>query len=686
RTAPSRAIDTFIELAKGHYVVHLVHGIGRFQGIERFEKDGVLQEFLALQYRDSVKVYVPVSKIDLIQKYIGSGDKSPLLDKVGGTSWARKKETVETALIDLASDLLQIQAVRRERRGITYPEDSEWQREFEASFPFEDTPDQLVTTDAIKKDMQSERPMDRLICGDVGYGKTELAMRAAFKAVEGGRQVALLVPTTVLAQQHYRTFTERMAEFPITVEVLSRFRSPRDQRRVLEASAEGRVDILIGTHRLLSDDVVFRNLGLVIIDEEQRFGVTHKERLKKMRSLVDVLTLTATPIPRTLHMSLLGMREISSLSTAPQGRTAVQTEIMRFAREKMREIIVRELNRDGQIFFVHNRIHDIDRVRYELEKLVPHARVTTAHGRMKAAELEEVMVRFIEGEIDILISTTIIENGIDIQAANTIFINEADAYGLSELHQLRGRVGRYKHQAYCYLLLPESRHVNPDAEKRLQALVEFSDLGAGFQIAMRDLEIRGAGNILGPQQSGHIAAVGYDMYCRLLERAAQQLREEGWAEPVHVEVDLAVQAFVPEMYLPGEGPRLDIYRRVSQAFTEKAVDDLGEELEDRFGAMPSQVRTLLDIQKVRVLFAAAGIESVSHQDRNLILHGRESMSALLETCPTRVSVLDARTAAVSLVDPRRKYQAGLNGGMTLGDEEVFRIILEWLQTGAFPLA
>ena len=603
---------------------------------------------------------------------------------MGGTSWARKKDVVETALLDLASDLLRVQALREERRGISYPEDSEWQREFEASFPFEDTPDQVVTSDAIKKDMQSVRPMDRLICGDVGYGKTELAMRAAFKAVEGGRQVAVLVPTTVLAQQHYRTFNERMAEFPVSIDVVSRFRSAKDQRALLHRTAEGQVDILIGTHRLLSNDVVFRNLGLIVIDEEQRFGVAHKEKLKRLRAVVDVLTLTATPIPRTLHMSLLGLKEISSLSTAPQGRTAVETEVMRFERRKMREIIVRELNRDGQIFFVHNRIHDIEKIKYEVESMVPEARVVTAHGRMKAEELEEVMVRFIEGEIDILISTTIIENGIDIQTANTIFINEADAYGLSELHQLRGRVGRYKHQAYCYLILPEHRHVNPDAEKRLQALVEFSDLGAGFQIAMRDLELRGAGNILGPEQSGHIAAVGYDMYCRLLERTVRQLRDEVEAEPVHVEIDLAVQAFVPEDYLSGEGPRLEVYRRVSQALTRAAIDELGEELADRFGPMPPQVRTLLDIQRLRVLCAAGGIESVSHQDHNLVLEGRESMRNLLETCPTRVSVLDARTAAVSLIDPRRK--SGSGRAAELGDEDVFQILLEWLLTETFPLA
>lgn len=678
-TQPSRAIDSFVELSRGDYVVHVVHGIARYLGMDRFRKDGVEQEFLALEFRASVKVYVPVSKIDLIQKYIGSGDRPPVLDKVGGTSWAKKKEAVEDALMDLASDLLDVQALRQERHGIQYPADSEWQREFEASFHYEDTPDQLLTTDDIKEDMQSTRPMDRLICGDVGYGKTELAMRAAFKAVEGGKQVAILVPTTVLAQQHFRTITERTAGFPITVDVISRFRSTAEQKTVLRRAAEGKIDILVGTHRLLSEDVVFRDLGLVIIDEEQRFGVTHKERFKKLRATVDVLTLTATPIPRTLHMSLLGMRDISSLRTPPQGRAAIRTDVIRFEPKTIREIILRELNRDGQIFFVHNRIYDIKDVRFKLQQVVPEARIAVAHGRMKEDEIEEVMVGFIAGDYDLLISTTIIENGIDIRSVNTIFIDEADRYGLSEMHQLRGRVGRYKHQAYCYLVLPEHRHVSPEAEKRLQALVEFSDLGAGFQIAMRDLEIRGAGNILGPEQSGHIAAVGYDMYCRLLEKAVRQLKKEDYAEPVHVEVELAVQAFVPEDYVVGESPKLDIYRRVSQARENAELEELGAELADRYGELPPPAATLLDIQRLRVMCAARGVETIGQEEQNIVLKGRETMKNLLENCPLRVTVLDTRTVAVSLKSGLRK------GARVISDDEVFHLAIAWMESGKFPL-
>ncbi len=679
RTAPGRAITNFVELKQGDYIVHVVHGIGRYLGIERFKKDGLLQEFLALEYRGQTKVYVPVSKIELVQKYIGSGDRPPTLDKIGGVSWARKKEAVESALVDLASDLLELQALRTERKGVRFEGDTEWQRAFEAAFPFEDTPDQVTATEAIKRDMVSDRPMDRLICGDVGYGKTELAMRAAFKAVENGYQVGILVPTTILAQQHFRTFTERAKGFPVTVDVLSRFRSAKEQRAVLRAAAEGRVDVLVGTHRLLSDDVVFRNLGLLVVDEEQRFGVAHKEKFKRLRSCVDVLTMTATPIPRTLHMSLLGIKDISSLTTAPAGRTSVDTEVMRFDPDRVREIIIRELNRDGQVFFLHNRIHDIDRVRFELERIVPEARIVSAHGRMKEDELEEVMVRFLGGEIDVLVSTTIIGSGIDIRSANTIFVDEADIYGLADLHQLRGRVGRYRHQAYCYLILPEHRHVNPEAAKRLQALVEFSDLGAGFQIAMRDLELRGAGNILGPEQSGHIAAVGYEMYCRLLEATVRRLREEDYAEPVHVEVEFAVQALIPDDYLPGEGPKIDVYRRVSQAANENDVREIAAEIRDRFGELPPPVETLIDLQILRIHCARSGVEAIRVQDGSLVLEGRESMGELLESCPLRVAVLDSRTAAIRLVHPARRYAEPPS------DDLAFRIALEWVRNREFPV-
>jgi transcription-repair coupling factor (superfamily II helicase) len=680
RAPPSRAIESFVDLSKGDHVVHLAHGVARYLGMECFEKDNVLQEFLVLEFRGQLKLYVPVSKADLVQKYIGPGDRAPVLDRVGGSSWSRKKEEVEEALLDLASELIEVQAMREERPGFAAPLDSEWQRQFEAAFPFEDTPDQVEVTAAIKADMQSPRPMDRLICGDVGYGKTELAMRAAFKAVDAGKQVAMLVPTTVLAQQHFHTFKERMAEFPVTIDVISRFRTASEQKRVVEAARAGQLDVLIGTHRILSRDIGFRDLGLVIIDEEQRFGVEHKERLKKLRSTVDVLTLSATPIPRTLHMALLGIRDISSLTTAPQGRSPVATEVCRYEPGLVREAVIRELNRDGQVYFVHNRIHDIARVKMELEQLVPEARIEYAHGQMNEHELEDKMVRFVLGEIDVLISTTIIESGIDIPNVNTIFIDEADIYGLADLHQLRGRVGRYKHQAYCYLVLPAHRPVNEDAEKRLRALVEFSDLGAGFQIALRDLEIRGAGNILGPAQSGHIALVGYDMYCRLLEKAVRRLKQEEGAEPLQVEVDLALEAFIPEQFMAREKERLEVYRRLSQAQGKEALADLAAELEDRFGPLPAPLTQLLEVQELRVLCAQHGIEYLGREGEHLILRGREPMSRLLEGSPVRVAVLDARTRAVSLAAAR----GGRAGA--IGDEHALRTGLAWLASGKFPLA
>lgn len=681
KAVPGRAIHSFLDLKEGDYVVHLAHGIGRFLGMESFTKNDVLQEFLAIEFRDKVKIYVPVAKIDLVQKYVGSGDRAPILDKVGGVSWTRKKEEVQSALLDLASDLIDIQAVRTERLGFAFPEDSEWQREFEAAFPFEETPDQTEVTEALKKDMRSPRPMDRLVCGDVGYGKTEIAMRGIFKAVDGGKQVAVLVPTTILAQQHFRTFSERMAGFPINIGVLSRFQTAGAQRKTVQLARSGKLDVLVGTHRILSDDVDFRELGLVIIDEEQRFGVAHKEKLKKMRSTVDVLTLTATPIPRTLHMSLLGIRDISSLTTPPQGRAAIKTEVCRFEPKHIREIVIRELNRDGQIYFVHNRVQDIADVKFKLEKVVPEARIDFAHGQMNERELEDKMLRFFEGEVDILISTTIIENGLDIPNVNTIFIDEADRYGLADLHQLRGRVGRYKHQAYCYLLLPDHRHMNPDAQKRVQALVEFSELGSGFKIAMRDLEIRGAGNLLGSAQSGHIAAVGYEMFCRLLEKAVRSLNNESQADPVHVEIDLALQAFIPDGYLSSAesaDSKLEIYRRISLCTREKELVELGRELEDRFGPLPRPVTCLLDVQGLRLLAAAAGVEYLGLEEQSLILKGEGAMQSFLADCPARVVILDPRTVGVSLVDTVRRR------GPSIDEEKAFRIALEWFRSGVFP--
>jgi transcription-repair coupling factor (superfamily II helicase) len=678
RSVPARAIQSFLELERGDFVVHLVHGIGRYLGIERYVKDGVEQEFLAVEYRDRVRIYVPVANVDLVQKYIGSGDAVPVLDRVGGKAWGRKKEAVEKAVLDLACELMELQALRQERPGTAYAEDSEWQRQFEAAFPYDDTPDQVEVTEAIKRDLESARPMDRLVCGDVGYGKTELAMRAAFKVVDAGKQVAVLVPTTVLAEQHFRTFRGRMAEFPVTIEVLNRFRGRAEQREIVERSAAGRVDILIGTHRLLSSDVAFRDLGLVVIDEEQRFGVVHKEALKKLRSQVDVLTLSATPIPRTLHMALLGIRDISSLTTAPQGRSPIHTEICHVDLRHVREIVLRELDRDGQVYFIHNRVRDIHVVAAQLADVLPEARIDVIHGQMNEHDLEDRMLRFLDRQTDVLIATTLIENGIDIPTVNTIIVNESDRYGLADLHQLRGRVGRYKHQAYCYLLLPTHRHVNADAQKRLQALVEFSGLGSGFQIAVRDLEIRGAGNLLGAEQSGHIAAVGYELYCRLLEKCVKKLKNEAYQEPVRVEVDLAIKAFLPDGFVRHEAEKLDLYRKAAVLLSQEAIDDFREELSDRFGALPPPVLRLLEVQSLRLRCAARGIEYVGRDEHMLILKGGEPMQTLVSSCPARVTVLDPKTVGISLREPGRILQPEID------DERLFDLLSQWLQSGCFP--
>jgi transcription-repair coupling factor (superfamily II helicase) len=620
----ARPIESFLDLRPGDMVVHLTHGIGCFQGLHVMEKEGRHREYLMLQYADGVMLYVPASKIDLVQKYVGAGGIRPRLSRIGGSLWKRKKERVREAVMDLASDLLEIQAARGLEPGIAHPPDDEWQREFEASFPFEDTLDQEEAGKAVKDDLSVPRPMDRLICGDVGYGKTEIAMRGAFKVALGGRQVAMLVPTTILAQQHYRTFKERMADFPIEIQVVSRFKTRGQQEAVLRATREGRVDVLIGTHRLLSPDVKFKDLGLLIIDEEQRFGVEHKERMKKLRRMVDVLTLTATPIPRTLHMALLGIKDISSLTTPPEGRLSIRTIICRFNPERIREAILREVNRDGQVYFVHNRVQSIEVMARRLERLVPEVRIVVGHGQMRERELEARMLRFVEGEVDVLVATTIIESGLDIPRVNTIFINRADRFGLADLHQLRGRVGRYKERAYAYLLLPEKGPVSPVAERRLRAIEEFSELGAGFQIAMRDLEIRGAGNILGREQSGHINMVGYELYCRLLRQTASELKGEP-PEPrpgPEVEVDLLVDAYIPGSYIREARHRIEAYRKISRAASTEELADVREELGDRYGDLPLPVQKLMDLVSLKVLLRDAGIRSMACRDR-VVLFGVE---------------------------------------------------------------
>jgi transcription-repair coupling factor (superfamily II helicase) len=610
RQVESRAIDSFLDLHEGDLVVHVSHGIARFRGMELLEKNGQAEEHLLLEFQGRTRIYVPASKIDLVQKYVGAGQAEPQLSRYGGIGWQRKKDKVQAAVLDLASEMIELQALREAQPGIACPADTEWQTEFEAAFPYEETPDQLTTLGEIKRDMQRARPMDRLICGDVGYGKTELAVRAAFKTIDNGKQVAVLVPTTVLAEQHFRTFSERLAEYPFVVESLSRFRTAGEQRRIVERLAAGGIDVIVGTHRLVSADVRFKDLGLVIIDEEQRFGVEHKERLKRLRQMVDVLTMTATPIPRTLHLALLGIRDISNLETPPRDRLAIETRIVRFDPQLIRHAIVRELNREGQVFFVHNRVHNIKEIAERVQQIVPEARLAVAHGQMPEHELERAMLRFVRREVDVLVATTIIESGLDIPNANTIFINQADNYGLADLHQLRGRVGRYKHRAYAYLLLDSDRAITPTAARRLKAIEEFTELGAGFKIAMRDLEIRGAGNILGTQQSGHIAAVGYELYCQLLEDSVRRLRDLPVKTPLEVTLDLPWPAFLPRDYVPGQRLKIEVYRRLARVRKLERLEDFAKELRDRFGPPPEPVQWLLRLAELRLLAARWQVATV----------------------------------------------------------------------------
>ena len=645
RVQPARPIDSFFDLELGDYVVHALHGIGRFRGLKTLERSGRRDEYLAIEFADHAVVHVPTSQIHVVQKYIGSFRGRPKLSKLGGSGWKRTKQRVTEAVTDLAAELLAVQAERATRAGTAFPHDTTWQREFEGSFLYTETEDQLQTLAEIKSDMTRPRPMDRLLCGDVGFGKTELAIRAAFKTIEYGKQVAVLVPTTVLAEQHYQTFAERMADYPFYIEVLSRFRTKGAQTRIVERARLGRIDVLIGTHRLLSKDVRFADLGLVVIDEEQRFGVEAKERLKRLRAAVDVLTLTATPIPRTLHMALLGIREISSLATPPLDRRAIVTQIRLWNDELIRNAILREISRDGQIYFVHNFVRDIHTVANHLRTIVPEARIVVGHGQMKGGELEEVMLKFVRREADVLVSTNIIESGIDISSTNTIFINRAERFGLADLHQLRGRVGRSKHRAYCYLLLSPKHPVKDQAADRLKAIERYSELGAGFQIAMRDLEIRGAGNILGPEQSGNIEAVGYEMYCQLLEQAVRRMRNEPAELWRPVNLELGVDASIPRAYIRSERQRMEVYKRLASARTPDDTSVLRDDLRDAFGPVPPDVETLLDLAEIRVLAQPWGIRSIVLDPPDVIfaIDDLEKTQALFAEGPGSPRLPDAHT-------------------------------------------
>ncbi|MDC1142829.1 transcription-repair coupling factor [Planctomycetota bacterium] len=613
----SDMLDDFVELETGDYVVHLQHGVAKYKGIENLDREGRPGEFLALEFADKLVLHVPATNADVVQKFIGMRGATPKLSKFNTQAWSDRKIRAQKSILKLAADLLDVQAMRQKESGHACAPDNHEQMEYEASCPFRDTPDQATTSIAIKSDMTKRKPMDRLVCGDVGYGKTELAMRAAFKMVQEGRQVAVLVPTTVLAQQHYLSFSERMQNFPINVDLLSRFRTGKEQRQTIERLAEGGVDIVIGTHRLLSKDVHFKDLGLVVIDEEQRFGVEHKERLKQMRQTVDLLTLSATPIPRTLHQAMLGLRDISNLTTPPQNRLSIVTRLMHWTDREIREAIARELARDGQVFFVHNRVFDIEQFTARVQQLAPDARIEYGHGQMPEGHLEKVMLKFMNREIDVLVCTTIIESGIDVRSANTIIIDNAQHFGLAELHQLRGRVGRYHHQAYCHLMVPADMSLSEVASKRLKAIMQYSALGSGFKIAMRDLELRGAGNLLGPEQSGHIATIGYDLYCRLLDRTVRKLQHKDVPPDVDTQVDLGLDMRLPKKYIKSQKQRLEIYRRMARIKDNKEADEFEQEMKDRFGKPPREFKRMMMAALVRSRLSMLGITSVTTGDGHL---------------------------------------------------------------------
>lgn len=594
-----RKIQSFSELKPGDYVVHENHGLGIYQGIEKIEVDKIAKDYMKISYAKGGNLYIPATQLDLIQKYASSDARKPKLNQLGGQEWKKTKTRVRGAVREIAKDLVELYAARQKQEGYVYGEDTVWQREFEEMFPFEETEDQLLAIEAVKRDMQSHKIMDRLICGDVGYGKTEIAIRAAFKAVQENKQVVYLVPTTILAQQHYNTFSQRMKDFPVRVDLMCRFRTSAQQKKTVEDLKRGLVDIVIGTHRVLSDDVKFKDLGLLVIDEEQRFGVQHKEKIKKLKENVDVMTLTATPIPRTLHMSLIGIRDMSVLEEAPEDRLPIQTYVMEYSDEMVREAIERECARGGQVYYVYNRVEDIDEITGRIQRLVPGVNVAFAHGQMRERELEHIMYDFINGEIDVLVSTTIIETGLDISNVNTMIIHDSDRLGLSQLYQLRGRVGRSGRMAYAFLLYRRDKLLKEIAEKRLAAIREFTDLGSGFKIAMRDLEIRGAGNLLGAEQHGHMEAVGYDLYCKMLNEAVRHLKGEAEEEDYNTTIDLNVDAYIPDSYIPNEYHKLDIYKRVAAIESEEEMEDMQEELIDRFGDYPKKVETLLEVARLK---------------------------------------------------------------------------------------
>ncbi len=657
-----QSIDTFIELSPGDFVVHVNYGIGKYLGIQRLRSGGNERDYIHLEYADQEYVYIPIEQVNLIQKYIGNQGNEPRLDKIGGKSWENRKSRVKKSVEDIAKSLLELYSRRKTTQGIAFPRDTEWQMEFEAAFPYEETEDQLRCIDEVKADMEKPFPMDRLVCGDVGYGKTEIAIRAAFKAVLGGKQVAVLAPTTILAEQHYENFQDRMRNYPITLGMLSRFVERPEQKRTLQKLKEGKIDILIGTHRILQKDVVFRDLGLLIVDEEQRFGVKDKERLKQLKSIVDCLTLTATPIPRTLHMSLLKIRDMSILKTPPHDRMPIETHIGEFSEEAVAQAIRREIERGGQVFYLHNRVETLDDVRRFLSRLVPEALIGMIHGQMDPEELEDIMHRFVHGGFHVLVSTTIIENGIDIPNVNTIIIDRADMYGISQLYQLRGRVGRSNRLAYAYLFYPADRVLSELAMKRLQVISDNTELGSGFKVALKDLEVRGAGNLLGREQSGDIGSVGFDLYLRLLDEAIRELDNRGEEVPPEPFLDLEYAGYIPDEYIAESEQKIEVYKKIASVGSAEELETITLELMDRFGPLPEEVQSLLCLAEIRILCKKLFISSMKERNGMLEVEfakvARVSVDRLLTLIkdsggsvrldPKRPQVLLIRTHSIGL--------------------------------------
>jgi|LSQX01.2.fsa_nt_gb transcription-repair coupling factor (superfamily II helicase) len=624
-------IKSFTDISVGDYVVHQNHGIGQYVGIEKLVIEGTTRDYLKIKYLKSDYLYVPTNQLDIIQKYIGAQARAPRLNKLGGSDWTKVRTRVKHSVKELAKGLIELYAARAELKGYSFSSDTQWQGQFEETFPYEETPDQIRSIEEVKSDMEKILPMDRLLCGDVGYGKTEVAIRAAFKAIMDSKQVAYLVPTTVLAQQHYSNFLERMKGFPVTVEMLSRFRSTKEQKSIIKKIRTGEIDIIVGTHRLLSKDIIFKDLGLLIIDEEQRFGVSHKERLKALKKDVDVLTLTATPIPRTLHMSMVGIRDMSLIGEPPEDRYPVQTYVLEYNESLIKDAIERELARNGQVYYLHNRVRTIHKITEKIRRIVPRARIGVAHGQMDERELENVMMDLLEGKIDILICTTIIETGLDIPNVNTIIIEDADRMGLAQLYQLRGRVGRSNRIAYAYITYKKDKVLQHEAEKRLQAIKEFTEFGSGFKIAMRDLEIRGAGNLLGPEQHGHMEAVGYDMYCKILDESVKELKGETITEEVPVIIELTVDAYIPESYISNHDNRIEIYKKIAAIGNSKDYYEVEEEVEDRYGDAPTPVINLLTIATIKIMASELSIILIKQSGNSIVIQFKDGTNINMKT-------------------------------------------------------